>query len=256
MASHIDTESAEVNPSEITLLITRPAPAAARFAQEAERALGPFAETLLSPVLRIVPVGPVPPLPAQAEIAFTSENAVRVAAPALRDVRRPVWCVGTRTGAAARAEGLIPRIAQGTAEQLAEDVIAAAPEGPVLHLAGAHQAGNLVERLVAAGLRAERVAIYDQRPVPLTDVACKALRAPGPLLLPLFSPRSAALVADAVTGAHAAAPIHVVALSSAVASAWSAAPPSTTRSITTASAPDTRAMIEAMRYIVGTISGA
>lgn len=83
------------------VLITRPAADALEVAQEVEgRGYRPFIE----PMLSIRPLSFTMPENYQA-LVFTSANAVRVAAEAMADRSRPVYCVGDHTAAVARACG-------------------------------------------------------------------------------------------------------------------------------------------------------
>lgn len=239
-----------MKPIDITLLLTRPRPASDRFARQLAAATGPFAEVIVSPLLRIVPSGAVPPVPPWAELAFTSENAVTVAAPHLPAGRR-AWCVGDRTADAARAAGLDAVSAGGDAAALAALLARDPPGGEILHLSGAHQRGDLVERLAAAGLPARRVAIYDQVPAPLGSAARRALGGRRPVLLPLFSPRSAALAGEQAAGA--AAPLLLAALSPAVASAWTGPE---ARAAITAERPDAGALAAAVSRLIAGVPGA
>ncbi len=99
-------------------------------------------------------------------------------------------------------------------------------------------------RLQAAGRQAAGAVVYDQRPCPLTDAARALLDAPAPVLVPLFSPRTAALFAE--TAPHRAA-LWVAALSSAVADALGDLP--VARRVT-AARPDAAAMLAAIASLI------
>jgi uroporphyrinogen-III synthase len=90
-------------------------------------------------------------------------------------------------------------------------------------------------RLAALGLPAAEAVVYDQRPQPLTPAARAWLAGARPVIVPLFSPRSAALFAAEAAGA--AAPLRIAALSAAVAAA---APPAALLAV--AARPDAAAM--------------
>jgi uroporphyrinogen-III synthase len=191
-------------------------------------------------------------VPDGAQLAFTSENAVAVAAPQLGGTGRRAWCVGDRTAAAARAAGFDAVSAGGDAAALAALIARSAPAGEVLHLSGRHQRGDLVARLASAGRAARRLAVYDQAARPLSTAARAALAGAAPVLAPLFSPRSAALFSDAVADG-ARAPLLVAALSPAVAAAW--AGPAHAR-LEVAERPDAEALLAAMGRLVARRSGA
>jgi uroporphyrinogen-III synthase len=248
----IATPGAEVNPSAPTLLLTRPAAQARRFAHEAQARLGPFAQVIVSPLMEIVPTEPFPAVPEEAELAFTSENAVAVAAPRLGATGRRAWCVGDRTAAAARAAGFDAVSAGGDAAALAALIARAGPSGEILHLSGRHQRGDLAAQLAQAGLSARRVPVYDQAARPLSAPARAALEGPAPVLVPLFSPRSAALLSQQMAPG-ARAPLLVAALSPAVASAWTGPEP---ESLEVAERPDADALLAALAQLVTGRAGA
>ena len=130
----------------------------------------------------------------------------------------PAWVVGKRTAAAARRAGHDVRHVAADADTLVEHLRAARPPGPLIHLRGDHARGDVAGRLARAGLDAGERVVYRQDAVPLTDAALALLGGSDPVILPLFSPRSAALVA--ARSGRPAAPCRIVALSPAVAAAW------------------------------------
>ncbi|QUJ76149.1 uroporphyrinogen-III synthase [Sulfitobacter albidus] len=167
-----------------TLLLTRPAESAERFAA----ALDPVAiagmRVLIAPLMRIDPVATEPP--AVEAAIFTSAQGPRHAPPG---AGRPAYCVGAQTTAAARAHGWQAICAGQTAAALVDTLRTDPPAGRLTHLAGAHQRGDIAERLRDAGLHAMRHTIYRQVLLPLSDAARDALE--GPAIVPLFSPRTA-----------------------------------------------------------------
>ncbi|TBX18519.1 uroporphyrinogen-III synthase, partial [Nioella sediminis] len=78
-----------------------------------------------------------------------------------------------------------------------------APDGPLIHLHGTHVRGGITDRLSAEGFSIVGHAVYDQRNLPLSAGALAALSGPRRVIVPLFSPRSAALfAADLPAGAN------------------------------------------------------
>ncbi len=206
------------------LLLTRPIAQSERFLRECEEAFGRPVHTVISPVIG-VESRPLTVDPGRfAGVVFTSENAVT--ALGRPDWSRGVtaWCVGRRTADAAAAAGFTALSADGDAQALLVRILADRPEGPLLHLGGAHLAADIAADLTRAGVPAETVVIYDQVAVPLTIEARTLLSAPqGRVVLPLFSPRSARLVRAAV---ETVAPgVVLLAMSENVAEAWGTAPP-------------------------------
>lgn len=110
-------------------------------------------------------------------------------------------------------------------------------------LIAAHR-GRLVHphgRHLARALPVEGMVVYDQTAVPPSAEALGVLAGSAPVILPLFSPRSARLAAAAAAGARA--PLLPVAISAAAAHAWGAARAEPTR---LALRPDAAAMLAAV----------
>jgi uroporphyrinogen-III synthase len=222
------------------ILLTRPADQGARFEAELRACLGAGVEVLSSPLLApafVVPVLPDGPFDA---VIFTSETAVE-AASALAGLPARAFAVGDRTAAVARAAGYATRSAGGDAEALVGLVIRDRP-GRVLHLRGQETRGDVVARLRQAGVPAAEAVVYDQRPQPLSPAARAWLEGEAPVIAPLFSPRTAALLSQAAIRA----PLWIVALSPAVQDA--AVMPATRRM--TASRPDSGAMVQAVAALI------
>lgn len=207
-----------------TLLLTRPL-ASSRWL--AGRFDGPV---VISPVMRIVPLPFDRAALADAPgVVLTSAHAVPAAGPGRG---RPAICVGARTAAMARRAGFRVTEGPGDAAGLLP-LIAAGPPG-LVHPHGRHVA----QRLPVPG-----VAVYDQQALPLTPKARALLQGAGPVILPVFSPRSAGLVADQARDARA--PLWLVAISPAAMAAWTG--PADRRLL--ADAPSGRAMEDAIRRI-------
>jgi uroporphyrinogen-III synthase len=176
------------------VLVTRAAGDAARTAARlAERGH----EALLAPVLSIEPTGDTPPAGPWDGAILTSAHAV----PALADLLaepsaghsanilpeqgaeppagRPVFVVGGRTAAAARAAGLPPvHVAEGEAASLARLVAAGLPPPSVLlHVAGRHRKPEPEATLRDAGYPVLVWETYEAREASaLPDAAADALR--------------------------------------------------------------------------------
>mgnify|MGYP005752537667 CR=1 FL=1 len=207
------------------LLLTRPEADARRFAR-----LLPGWPAVIAPILRIEPVAHDGAALASAPgLVFTSAHAVPAAGPGRG---RPAICVGAGTGAAARAAGFAVTEGEGTATSLLP-LIAACPT-PLIHPHGRH---------LARALPVPGVVVYDQVPQPLTAEAAALLAGEGPVILPVFSPRSARLLAEAV--GHVRAPLWLVAISPAADAAFTA--PAARRVL--ADAPSAEAMAAAISRI-------
>ena len=207
------------------LLMTRPGDDSQRTAVR----IG--ADVIVAPILQIVPVDHDGAALAQAPgLVFTSAHAVASAGPGRG---RPAICVGERTGQVARDAGFAVIQGAGTADSLVP-LIAASPV-PLVHPHGRH----LAQRLAVPG-----VVVYDQRPQPLTARARAALMGARPVVVPVYSPRSARLLAGMAAGARA--PLWLVAISDAAAAAWTA--PAARRAV--ADKPSGRAMDAAIREML------
>ena len=207
------------------LLMTRPGDDSDRTAAR----IG--ADVIVAPILRIVPVDHDGAALAQAPgLVFTSAHAVAAAGPGQG---RPAICVGERTAQVAHDAGFAVTQGAGTADSLVP-LIAASPVA-LVHPHGRH----LAQRLAVPG-----VVVYDQRPKPLTARARAALMGARPVVVPVYSPRSARLLAGMAAGARA--PLWLVAISDAAAEAWTA--PVARRAV--ADAPTGRAMDAAIRAML------
>ncbi|MCA0920236.1 uroporphyrinogen-III synthase [Pseudooceanicola nanhaiensis] len=223
-------------------LLTRPAEDARVMAAQLA-AQWPEAPVVISPLQRIVFAGALPDLGGIDRLVFTSRNGVR-AWSACGGPPLPAYTVGEATAAAARAAGHTADVLGGDVDALGAALIDMARTGGcpggLLHVHGVNVRGNLVERLAAAGLSARGAALYDQKAQPLSQEAHKLLDRDAPVLVPLFSPRSAALFEAEPRGK---APLYVAAMSVAVVRALGACQMT---KCAIALRPDAASMMEAM----------
>ncbi len=221
-----------------TILITRPAAAAERFVA-ALRAAGINTSVIVSPLLQVVSTAAVPSFAGFSGVIFTSVNGVEVA-PA-GDL--PAWCVGEATAAAARAKGWRAIAAGGDAETLVAKVLEERPQGPLLHLRGQVSRGDVAARLSKAGIPTREMIVYDQELRGLSDQAIDILTRENPVIVPLFSPRTAAQFGEELAKIKGNAPVFMATMSGAVAEAAKDVP--VTERIVAAQ-PDVKAMIDAV----------
>ena len=198
------------------ILLTRPRRQAERFAESLRERLGCRAEVLISPLIEIEFIPDPAPIPSEAGLIFTSENGVLAFAHEEQGNGRMAWCVGPRTGEVAISAGFDVRAGGGDAERLAEAIIAAGSVGPLIHYRGRHARGGIAARLRTAGLDAEERIVYRQKPLPLAPEARRLLEGESRVLVPLFSPRSAALFVKEAGDAGQPS-VRMIALSRAVA---------------------------------------
>lgn len=224
-----------------TLLLTRPLAASQRFAQAFRGRFGADWPVVISPLMATTFLAPDLPDVEPEHLLFTSETAVAAHCRLTAGRRATAWCVGPRTTAAARAAGFAVREGPGDAPALAALLKASPPGGAILWPHGADIAHDLVADLAQAGIALRALTVYRQGPCPPTALAAELLATPRPVLLPLFSPRSARLVIDAFP--DAAAPLLVAALGPAVAAA---AAPLRPQRLSVADRPDSESLLAAL----------
>lgn len=235
------------------ILLTRPLAQGQRFADQLQAALGPVT-ILLSPLM--APVFLNPPLPKQPfqAVIFSSETGVAAArriSAAGTVLPQTAFCVGDKTAEAARNARFTAHSANGDASALIALIIAQGGHGPFLHLRGEDSRGNIAETLTNSGLETLSAIVYRQTPQPLTAAAATLLGLDHPVILPLFSPRSARLLAQALP-ATAKAPLWIAAMSDAV---LQAAQPLRPARSETATHPDAPAMIKAIERLLAAGAG-
>lgn len=220
------------------LLMTRPRAASDRFVAALPAALRARLTVVHSPLLEIVRTTGAIDLADARGIVFTSANGVATAAGLTGRRDLPCFCVGEATTRAARAAGWTAHCAGENAEAMVAALIATPPEPPLMHLRGVHARGDVAARLTAAGTATRELAIYDQQMLSLTDAALALLNGPAPVIVPLFSPRTARQFADLAGGR---APLLIAALSRAVADPLESLDNAV---LEVAKCPDSAAMVE------------
>lgn len=197
-----------------TILISRPDPAGAQFADDIRTRIGCGVDIVISPLMQIAFDDALPDLAGIEWLVFTSRNGVLAYAQATERRDIPCYCVGDATARVGRAEGLTAISCAGAADDLVARMLADAVRGPCLHIRGEHAVGDVAGRLEAGGIPTGDAILYRQVPQPLTDQAAQLLEGDRPVILPLFSPRTAELFFANDT---ARPKMTVIALSAAVA---------------------------------------
>ena len=197
------------------IVITRPNAQAQSFATDLHVAYGSELPVMIAPLMQIVPVD-VENIGSPAHLIFTSVNGVDQAERLAISTTATAWCVGDQTAAAADGLGMTVKNAKGNSANLVDLILSERPQGEIVHLRGAHATGNIAERLSAAGLTCRGVVVYAQVDADPPGALLQAFGADTPLIIPVFSPRSAELLS--ATRPHHA-PVTFVAMSEAVASA-------------------------------------
>ena len=221
--------------SQPILLLTRPEAQSRRVLADVQEAMGEEIACLISPVLEIEKRDVGVKLDGYAGLILTSVNGV-AAAPDL--VGRRVHCVGARTGEAARERGADVGVVALDAARLVERILETGAPAPLLHLRGEHARGEIAQTLSSTGIETHEAVVYAQDAVDMTRDAIRLIEGDGPLVLPLYSPRSARLVGKA---ARPGAKVHVIALSEAVAQEYASV---TGRDAEICASPEGHVMIE------------
>ncbi|MEO1238451.1 MAG: uroporphyrinogen-III synthase [Pseudomonadota bacterium] len=197
------------------LLLTRPAEGSDRFLDALDARGVPIAGAVVSPAVDIVSVGDIVQVPDGAAAVFTSRHAVsRTRA----DVGTRAYCLGEATAEEAQRLGYSPRVAGGTAEDLLQLLLADRPLNALVYCHGTHVRRDIGTPLRQAGVTLTAHVVYDQPELAPNEAARAVLGGREPIILPLFSPRTAQIV-KGWTQDRCADDI-VIALSNAVAEAW------------------------------------
>ncbi|MES2143380.1 MAG: uroporphyrinogen-III synthase [Pseudomonadota bacterium] len=230
----------------IPIVLTRPAEQGARFAVELHDRFGDAIRVIQSPLLAPRYLQPHISGGAWTAVIFTSATAVAAFEqiwPSAGVLPRKAYCVGDRTAKAARDAGFAAVSAKGDAAALSALVLGARESGPLLHLRGQDTVGNIARQLVLAGIETDEAIVYAEVPQNLSEEARTALAATAPVILPVFSPRTAMILTRELTGARLVAPVFAVAFSPAVADALGAAG---TAGLFVARRPDAPSMLAAI----------
>lgn len=227
------------------ILITRPAAAGVHLADEVRARWGEDIRIELSPLMRIAFLDHMPSLGRIRHLIFTSRNGV-LAFTRLTD-RRDIPCtaVGETTAQTAENAGLETKVSGGDAASLIADIRKHPGAGPYLHIRGAHVAADIADRLNRAGIETVEAVLYRQIPQPLSASARSVLRGDVPVILPVFSPRSARLFFDEWT--QDVAPLSIAAIS---ANAAAEVPQARIRRLEIAETPDAPGVLAAMQRLL------
>ncbi len=179
------------------ILLTRPQAQAERFAEMCRAEFGQVAEILIAPMQEIADTGTLPKIAPGTSLIFGSENGVLAYIRQGGPTGLRAYCVGDRTAKAAELAGLLALSANGAVTDLEAMILERHEGGALLHLHGEHVSGDLTGAMRRHGLPSTEHVLYTQRALPLSDVALAALASSARVIAPLFSPRSARLLADA-----------------------------------------------------------
>ncbi len=227
------------------ILLTRPDDAARPFADALRTRLGAV-RIVQSPLLRIAWLAADLPLGMP---IFTSPRGVEGFLRMGGTVGGACWCVGDATAEAAAKVGFTARSASGDAKALIAAILESGEAGPFVHVRGRHAIADLAAILSDAGRETRAAVVYDQVAEPLTPEARALLQGMAPVVVPLFSPRTARQFARECaaerSGDHAArAPLFIAAMSAAVGDALGDVG---ARGLSIATRPDAQSMLDAVQ---------
>ena len=220
-----------------SLIVTRPKAQGQAFVEAVSSEWIAPVPTILSPLIAIKAKPVAVDLQAVTNVIFTSTNGVAAARDLGFASGTTAWCVGAKTAGRAKDAGFNSVVGPGDADGLLGLIKDAGPSGLFAHIRGTHSRGEIAARLTEAGIPCLDVVAYDQVAHALSKDAQDRLALPNPVVLPLFSPRTAAIFAD-----HAPfyAPLHVIAISQSVAAAVKDVTP---QPVAVAAVPDEGAMV-------------
>lgn len=179
-----------------TVLVTRPRPVALSLTQR----LGELGyQTFAEPILSLVPLFSVlQGVPKNVAVVFTSRLVFSVLAVRRSEVEPffdcPCYCVGSQTGAQARAFGFKKvYVGEGDGQGLARLILDQEDEDrPLLHIGGEDVSHELYDRLSAAGRSVIHKSVYkSETATSLTEALQKELKEKKIDAVLLYSPRTA-----------------------------------------------------------------
>jgi len=203
-----------------SVLITRPRPAAERFAADLLTEF-PRLNVVISPLLEIVQKGELPELSQYQGLIFTSPNAVERFSASKNVGGCHCFCVGDTTAEAARQIGFSAVSAGGSSEELIDLVKNGPTKGRLVHVRGVHSRGKIAQRLSDMGRPCDTAIVYDQVEQTLNHKARQLFDENKPVIVPIFSPRTAELFLNQV---QPSVQTYIVAMSQSVAQVFAKIP--------------------------------
>ena len=181
-------------------------------------------------------------------LLLTSANGARALAANTTARAIPVYAVGEATARQARSLGFTKVVSAAgdlgsLASLVARDLVPG--DGPLVHIAGSHVAGDLAAELAPRKFTIRREILYEAREAQQLGDACRAALKAGTIdAVLLYSPRTARIFADLVAAAgvgQACRNIVALCLSAAVAEAAGSL---TWRRIAVAARPEQAALLK------------
>jgi uroporphyrinogen-III synthase len=235
--------------SGVPVLVTRPREQAEGFARKLTARFGGKVRPVVAPLMAPDFLSPAVPDGAFAAVIFTSAQGVAGAVRLQADLPKRAYCVGRATAAAAADAGFDAQSSDGDVSDLLDLLLAEPKTGRFLYLRGVDTAGDLENMLIAKDIPVLSLQVYLQRSLPLEAVSRELLRRPDPVILPLFSPRSARIFREAMP-ADTHADLRLAVMSEPVAKAAQDIPHS---ALVTAARPDAAAMLDAVESLLANV---
>ena len=218
------------------IILTRPVKEARDFSERILTRL-PEVKIIISPLITIKFTTPKVDLTAFDGIIFTSSNGVKAIKNLSIPQNMPCFAVGPKTAQQASKLGFLASQGPGNADDLINLILSRPSFGRLLHISGEHTHGNISKQLTQVGHSCEHLVAYKQETRSLTAEALDAFKRRTPLILPLFSTRTAQLlITQNVPLEHS----YMIALSEAVAEPFKGFNLS---SLTVAEAPNSHSML-------------
>lgn len=230
----------------VPVLVTRPLAGAEAFAKELSTRFGNRVRAFVAPLMAPRYLSPDVPSQNFAAVVFTSAQGVEGARRLGVSLPQLAYCVGRKTAAVATSAGFTARSADGDVAALLSLLLSEGCNAPLLYIRGVDTAGDLEKSLLDHGIKAVSLQVYIQDSQPLTAPALHLLRESNPVIAPLFSPRSARLFRRELP-ADTRAPLHVAAISSAVAQELDGLP---VDALFIARQPDATGMLDAVETLL------
>lgn len=229
------------------IILTRPEKEARDFSGRILSKL-PGIKIIISPLITIEFTKPKVDLTAFDGIIFTSSKGVEAIKKLSIPQNMPCFAVGPKTAQQAAQLGFLASQGPGNADGLITLILSRPRVGRLLHIRGEHTRGNISTRLTNAGQICEHIVAYKQETLSLTTEALDAFKGGKPLILPLFSPRTAQIL---ITQSVPFEKIHMIALSEAVAEPFN---DSKLSSLTVAEAPTAECILDDLLRIFANIT--
>lgn len=177
------------------ILLTRPHERSLQFRDQLVEAEVLADHIHIAPVMKIVFLEPLIAFAPNDAVIFSSVAGVEAMARTAALSGRNTYCVGEKTAEAARQIGCnILQVAPDGARLL--DVMSREPAQSVVHLRGEHTRGDIAAQLKGLGWKAREQVVYRQDELPFDLATIAFIQRENPLVLPLFSPRSARLLVN------------------------------------------------------------